>query len=177
MSMQFDLSGVREAAVHLDRTYAPGQFPRDELYEVATPVHLVADVRRDGQRFHVVGRVTGELELACSRCLEPFRVPVDAPFDLRYLPHAQNSGEGEQEIEEDDLNTAFYHDDVLDLGDLIREQFYLALPMKPLCRDECRGLCPRCGTNLNTGTCECRSRWEDPRLSPLRGLLARDTEP
>jgi uncharacterized protein len=53
---------------------------------------------------------------------------------------------------------------------MLREQFYLALPMKPLCRDECRGLCPSCGTNRNTGACTCAPVWEDPRLAPLKEL-------
>ena len=63
-------------------------------------------------------------------------------FDLRYQPHAQNTGEGEREVEEDDLTTAFYENDEIDLGQLMREQFYLALPMKPLCREDCRGAVP-----------------------------------
>ena len=89
-------------------------------------------------------------------------------FDLRYQPHAENTGEGEREIEEDDLTTAFYENDEIDLGQLMREQFYLALPMKPLCRDDCKGLCPVCGTNLNQGTCDCKRDWEDPRLAALK---------
>ena len=114
------------------------------------------------------------LELPCSRCLEPFTTPVDAPFDLRYQPHAENTGEGEREIAEDDLTTAFYEHDEIDLGQLMREQFYLSLPMKPLCRDECRGLCPVCGTNLNRGACACTHAWEDPRLAALRELRDRN---
>ena len=83
------------------------------------------------------------LELPCSRCLEPFTVPVDATFDLRYQPHAPNTRpEGEREIEEDDLTTAFYENDEIDLGQLMREQFYLALPMKPLCSDDVPGAVP-----------------------------------
>jgi uncharacterized protein len=91
-------------------------------------------------------------------------------FDLRYQPHASNVGEGERAIEEDDLSTAFYENDQIDLGQLMREQFYLALPMKPLCRDECRGLCAVCGTNLNRSMCDCKRDWEDPRLAVLRTL-------
>ena len=75
-----------------------------------------------------------------------------------------------REISEDDLTTAFYAEDQIDLGQLVMEQFHLALPMKPLCSEACRGLCPQCGTNLNTGSCECDSRWEDPRLAALKAL-------
>ena len=53
----------------------------------------------------------------------------------------------------------------------MREQLYLALPMKPLCREDCRGLCAECGANLNLTTCGCARRWEDPRLAGLRALL------
>ena len=98
-------------------------------------------------------------------------MPVDAAFDLRYVPQAENAGEGEREIAEDDLTTAFYREGMLDVIELLREQFQLALPMKPLCSEACRGLCPVCGTNLNKGQCDCTPRWEDPRLAALKGLL------
>ena len=117
-----------------------------------------------------VGRVRTELELPCSRCLEPFRLPVDAAFDLRYLPASAMSAEEESAIEEEDLETSYYRDDQIDLHELLREQFYLALPMKPLCQEGCKGLCAQCGTNLNVGRCDCAPAWDDPRLAPLKAL-------
>ena len=75
-----------------------------------------------------------------------------------------------KEVEEDDLSTAFYENDAIDLGQLMMEQFQLALPMKPLCREDCKGLCPNCGMNLNTGTCDCNVKWEDPRLAALKAI-------
>jgi len=92
------------------------------------------------------------------------------PFDLRYQPHAEHQRPGEREVEADDMDTAFYENDEIDLGQLMQEQFYLALPMKPLCKDDCKGLCPNCGTNLNKATCDCTTHWEDPRLAALRAL-------
>ena len=68
----------------------------------------------------------------------------------------RTSAKERREVEEDDLATAFYDDDQIDLTHLIMEQFQLALPMKPLCTEACKGLCPQCGTNLNTGSCDCR---------------------
>jgi uncharacterized protein len=87
------------------------------------------------------------------------------------LPKTANTGEGEVEIEEDDLTTAYYTDNLIELGQLMAEQFHLALPMKPLCSETCRGLCPQCGTNLNASSCECRKTWEDPRLAVLKSFL------
>ena len=76
------------------------------------------------------------------------------------------------ELHADDTAATFYRDDEIDLGELMREQFYLALPMKPLCRPDCKGLCPQCGTSLNTDTCQCEPRWEDPRLAGLKALMS-----
>jgi uncharacterized protein len=118
--------------------------------------------------------VAGTLGLSCSRCLEEFALEVDEPFDVLCLPASDNTGEEEREIEEDDLTTVFYRDQTIDLGQLVTEQFYLAVPMKPLCREDCRGLCPRCGTNLNAGACGCTHAWVDPRLAGLRDLLKKD---
>src|SRR5204863_5454342 len=132
---------------------------------VVAPVKLAFDIYKDKDQFRLVGSVETMLELPCSRCLEAFKSPVDSSFDLRYQSHARNSGEGEREIEEDDLTTAFYENETIDLGQLMREQFYLALPMKPLCGDDCKGLCPTCGINWNKGTCNCSNQWEDPRLA------------
>ena len=98
-------------------------------------------------------------------------MPVDAQFDLRFLPAVEMAADEEREVQEDDLDTSYYRDHQIDLNELLREQFYLALPMKPLCRDDCKGLCPQCGTNWNTGVCTCTSGWEDPRLAALKGLV------
>lgn len=134
-------------------------------------MRLAFDIYKDGEQFHLVGDVKATLGLACGRCLEDFSFPADASFDVLYLPHSENAGEGEVEVEDDDLTTAYYRDDQIDLAQLVREQFYLAMPMKPLCREACQGLCPECGTNLNTGSCDCVRQWTDPRLETLKSLL------
>jgi uncharacterized protein len=139
------------------------------------PVRLGFDIHKDKDAFRLVGAVHTELELPCSRCLEPFRFPVDVAFDQRYLPQPEASADEEREIADEDLETSFYRGAQIDLNELLREQFYLTLPMKPLCREECKGLCAQCGTNLNTGTCDCRPGWEDPRLAALKQLKTRES--
>ena len=169
-----NLTRIRTAQERFETVYEPGQLSTDPDFRVVAPVSLAFDIFKDKQQFRLVGRVQTTLELPCSRCLEPYTLPVDQRFDLRYQPHAQNTGEGEREIEEDDLTTAFYENDEIDLGHLMREQFNLSLPMKPLCGDACKGLCPICGTNLNRGTCDCKPVWEDPRLAALRELRTKN---
>jgi uncharacterized protein len=176
--MLLDLSKLRGQRDHFERTFQPPQFdPQDADYRVAAPVELSLDVERAGTGvFRVTGRAVTRLELECGRCLEAFEIPVDARFELRYLPQAENAGDAEREIEEDDLTTAFYREGSLDVIEMLREQFQLALPMKPLCVESCRGLCPECGANLNRAECGCRPTWVDPRLSPLKELLNREKE-
>jgi uncharacterized protein len=96
---------------------------------------------------------------------------VDAAFDLEYVPEVEVEEKPEREIEPEEFALAYYKDNVIDLGALMQEQFYLAVPMKPLCQPDCRGLCALCGKNLNQGSCECRASWEDPRLAVLRSLI------
>lgn len=176
--MRLDLSHIRQAETAFLRQYEPSGFAGDdEDYRVTTPVSLGFTIHKDHDRFRLVGSVSTTLELGCSRCLEPFTLPVNAAFDLRYLPEGTGQGEGatggdgDGEVQDDDVAVSFYRDDEIDLADLLREQFYLALPMKPLCREECQGLCPQCGVNRNVETCQCSARWDDPRLAALKALI------
>lgn len=172
--MLLDLNKIHAPRERYEKVYPPEAFSADgESFRVVAPVSLAFDIAKDKDHFQLAGNVKTTLELPCSRCLEAFALPVDSTFDLRYQPHAHPAGSGheaEREIEEDDLSTAFYDNEEIDLGQLMREQFYLSLPMKPLCRGDCRGLCSICGTNLNRGTCECKRDWEDPRLAVLKTL-------
>ena len=169
--MQLDLTRYRQPVSEFARTFKPEDVgDESDAYRVVAPVDLAFEIHKDKDKFRLVGTVVTELELPCSRCLEPFRLPVAAPFDIRYLPASEASTEAEREVDDEDLETSYYENDAIDLNLLMREQFYLALPMKPLCREDCQGLCPHCGTNLNAGKCECAPVWEDPRLAPLKAL-------
>ncbi len=169
--MLLDLTRYRQAVSPFERTFQPEEVGSDEdPYRVVEPVDLRFDVHKDGPRFRLVGTLRTELELDCGRCLEAFRLPVQVAFDLRYHPASEADQAPEREVAEVDLETSVYEDDQIDLAALMREQFYLLLPMKPLCSEGCRGLCPLCGTNLNTGTCGCVPQWVDPRLAALKDL-------
>jgi uncharacterized protein len=176
MSLLLDVAKLREPRLHIERTDDPSAFGREESFRIVSPVRLILDLDKDQDKIRLVGTLQTVLELDCSRCLEAFAVPVDAAFDLHYIPASGAPRAEEQEIEEDDLDTAFYRDGVIDLADLVREQLYLALPMKPLCQEGCQGLCPECGTNLNSGACDCTRAWEDPRLAPLKALARKKTD-
>ena len=171
--MNLDLRTIKGSRDRVRRTFpgAPLSQGGVDHYRVADTVTLDLDVRKDGSKVRVVGRLAATLELGCCRCLEPFRWVVSVAVDVLYLPASDNTGDAEVRIEESDLGTAYYRDDQIDLGQLMHEQFQLALPMKPLCRDDCRGLCAVCGGNRNTTACQCVEPWADPRLTVLKSLL------
>ncbi len=178
--MQLDLTRYRQPEEHFSRTFQPAdvqpaEAQEGDAYRIVAPVRLDFDIQKDKEKFRLVGTAQTELELSCSRCLEPFTMPVDAAFDLRFLPASELTEGEEHEVQDEDLDTSYYRDDAIDLNELLREQFYLALPMKPLCRDDCKGLCPQCGTNWNTGACTCTPEWEDPRLAALKGLVRKES--
>jgi uncharacterized protein len=169
--MLLDLTRYRRPLEHFSRTFSPEDVAQPgDAYRIVAPVELDFDIHKDRDKFRLTGVTRTELEMACSRCLEPFRMTVDAPFDHRYLPASDMSADDERETQDEDLDISYYRDDQIDLNELLREQFYLALPMKPLCQEDCKGLCPQCGTNLNAGTCDCETERVDPRLAALKAL-------
>lgn len=172
-SGQLDLRTVEGPRTEVRRRFSAAALTPDggRQYRVAGAVTLDLLVRKGGGDYRLSGRIEGELELDCSRCLEPFRLDAGTDVDLLYLPASENRGDGEVRIEEEDLTTAFFRDEQIDLRHLVREQFQLALPMKPLCRADCRGLCVVCGGNRNAVPCRCVATWEDPRLAGLKRLL------
>ena len=152
--MKLDLTKFRHPVERVEREFQPDEVPAaDDPFRLVSPVAMACDVHKAGSRFRLAGRVASELELTCSRCAEPFRVPVETSFNLRYEPASSAPAHENVELGEEDVETSFYRDDEIDLSDLIREQFYLGLPMKPLCFDACQGLCGHCGANLNHTSC------------------------
>ncbi len=170
--LALDVATLREGTARLDRQFAPDALPREEDYRVLAPVTLEATATRTKQQVGIAGTAATTLELSCSRCLEGFSAPVSATFELTYLPADDAPvGSGEVEVGDEDINTAYYQHGQIDLAELLHEQLYLVLPMKPLCRDDCQGLCPVCGANRNVTACTCETTWTDPRLAGLKALL------
>jgi uncharacterized protein len=126
------------------------------------------------------GQLGGWVEVACSRCVGPVRVEIDEPLAVTFmpagrLPDAEPAEEAEAEEEEpkvdaDDIDLFPYHGEEIDLAPLLREQVILAVPFAPLCSESCRGLCPVCGIDRNTGSCTCDPTPADPRWSALKNL-------
>ena len=137
-----------------------------------TPADVELCLSRDGGRVDVSGRIRTSAELSCSRCLSGFPVELDRHVEVFYLPRP-DSFDDELRLEDSSLALAYYRDGQLPIGELVREQVLLALPMKPLCSETCGGLCPQCGLNLNIERCACSTMTTDPRLAPLLEIRER----
>jgi uncharacterized protein len=178
--LMINLSQIPPDGLEVNEVLAPSEVhvEGEESFVLAPAGRLEARVDKvDGVSIHVRGRLVAALDMVCSRCLESFAFPVDQELDLFYLPHAADaaSEEEEEEVEltDRDMVVAYYEGDRLDLGNMIREQFFLAAPVKPLCGDECRGRCASCGANRNDTPCACPEVASDPdvRLLDLKKIF------
>lgn len=165
---------VKELALHkirIRKTYAPGtlDFHSGEFRQLQ-PLDVRATAELVGGEIRISGALHTRLELVCARCLDAVHEELNRDFDLYYRPMATIAREEEVRLRVDDTEIAFFQGDGLFLADVLAEQVLLALPMKVICRSDCRGLCPHCGANLNTDECRCETHAADSRLAPLARL-------
>jgi uncharacterized protein len=126
---------------------------------------------RSGRELFFHGAFRGRIESTCSRCLKEFSLPVAHEFEIVLSPKPAQAGAATEELRPEDLGLSYYSGDEINLEPLVREQMLLALPTRPLCAEDCRGLCGGCGADLNTEECCCRSgETEDPRMAIFRTL-------
>jgi uncharacterized protein len=139
---------------------------------LALDSELGVDIRIDraGRRYMLAGRLGCGLKARCDRCLEWFHRGIDSSFRTFLALPGEYEPESEIELSEEDLEVEFRHGDEIDLWEIVREQILLEQPMKWLCSEGCRGLCPKCGVNLNHASCRCREESGHPAFQKLQAL-------
>jgi len=138
----------------------------DLIVEHRGPKELVYDIRLRAA-WH------GRFELACARCIQPMEQKLKGEFDLIFRPAGVDAATGERAITTDETEIGYYQQSGLLLEDVLREQVLLSLPDRILCKPDCKGLCPRCGQDLNLADCSCGNAPADPRWNALAGLADR----
>jgi len=133
------------------------------IVEHRGPKEFVQDIR-------LRATFSGRFEQLCARCLEPVEHDLEGTFDLIFRPGGVDNVAGERAITEDETEIGYYEESGLLLEDAVREQVLLTLPGRTLCQEDCKGLCPHCGTNRNLANCECVEKPVDPRLAALAGI-------
>ena len=170
--MRIEVESLRERAEAFSHSYAPGEVElEDEGSRLVAPAEVSGEASLKGEEVRVRGEIKTEVELLCDRCAAPERAPLAVEFDTSFIPQEVEAVKAENvELAAEDLLLSSYEGDAVDLDELVREQILLALPSRPLCREDCKGLCMKCGANLNTGTCSCVQGEVDPRWAALAEL-------
>ena len=180
--LSIDLELVPEEGVSLEREVTAPQLGRtSDEFRLSEPVELDGRlVPLENEVFSLRGGLRASLEIDCVRCLEPVSVAVQESLELMYIPQGGDGAavrggathqDEDRQLEDDEMAVSYYQERELDLGQLIWEQLHLALPMKIVCRNDCRGLCAQCGANRNSEPCSCAESNVDPRLAQLKSLL------
>jgi uncharacterized protein len=131
---------------------------------------LDLDIQKSGDEYYCQGELTAEVHLECARCLKSFKEKLVNSTDFIAGPYKEDGVPG------DDEDHVFYDNDLrADLWDIVRQTVILAVSIKPLCSENCKGLCPQCGTDRNKKTCNCKTETVDPRMAPLKNLLQNET--
>jgi uncharacterized protein len=134
------------------------------------------EIHKTMQNISMAGDIRLRLAPPCARCGQVFEADIEVPIQRHLVPYFGGpreellSAEEEIELNAEDLDFSFYHGEEINLGEILGEEITLALPIRFLCREDCRGLCPRCGKNLNKGDCSCEGGDEYSPFSALKGL-------
>jgi uncharacterized protein len=145
----------REYQLELDPEWWKRQEDHGPVQGLDTPLSFHATIYRAGGKFVLDGHLHGGLRLSCDRCLDTYRFEMRSTFRLYLAMPAPEETEEEIELSGEDMMTDFIAGEEIDVEEIIREQIFLSLPMKSVCRPTCAGLCPKCGTNMNMGPCSC----------------------
>ena len=173
MRVQLDRIGEEPFRWQETRQISPSILERPEVVRLGD-VAWSGTITRTGNGHLLQGQLDYQQTLTCQRCLVDSPARVNASLELLLVPEADEPLEGEYELEEEDLDIHYVADDILDTEPLLFELLYLNVPMRPLCREACAGLCPECGVDRNQDTCECLEPAIDPRWSVLRDLRGQE---
>ncbi len=172
--MFLDLKELALHKIRIQKSYAPGTLDlRAGESRQIEPLEVRATAELLEGQVRIAGDLRTRLEMVCARCLEPVVEEVNRDFDLFYKQVSLLPREEEVRLKAGDAEIGFFEGEGLFLADVLAEQVLLALPMKVICRSDCRGLCPQCGANLNGEECRCESHAADPRLASL-GRIKQD---
>lgn len=135
-------------------------------------VHVRGSLSKVGREVFLKGDISTELEMFCSRCLEPLNYQVQARVSSHYMPERESGGlEADVELHASDIEVEYYSNNQIDLSQAVYDQIMLTLPLVQLCREDCKGICSHCGVNRNRQDCQCSDKDSvDPRLAVLKTL-------
>ncbi len=169
--MIVDITSLKDAQTSFDFSIAPGEIDLEgEAIKLKDNVRAVGNLKKGIAQTDVQGKISAEIETECSRCLQAAEVTLDFPFEAVFVTAENYTQEKEAELRADDLEVSVFKGDKIGLTELVREQILLNVPTQIFCREDCQGLCQKCGANLNLIDCNCEEEEIDPRWSALKNL-------
>lgn len=169
--MRIELENLKGGKGDFARVYQPDDLnPVDERVQLAGPASVKGKVRLSGNKVFVNGHVDARAAVECDRCLQPVELPVSADFTLDYITGTDYESSPVAELTEAEMSVSVFDGRSIDVDEIVKEQILLAVPIRMLCRDDCKGICPECGIDRNTGECQCVTDDIDPRWAALRNL-------
>ena len=171
--MRIELVKLEHGRADFAHVYQPDELGSfDERVKLVEPVTVKGKVRLAGPEVFVNGHIETRVQVECDRCLKQIEIPVNAGFDLQYIPGAEYESGATAELTEEVMALSVFDGETIDVDEIVKEQILLAVPTRMLCQPDCKGICPVCGTDKNTGECECETKEVDPRWAGLKNLTS-----
>ena len=169
--MRIELENLEAGKGKFAHEYAPGELVlEDERLSLIVPPKVTGEIRQDGNRVKVNGRVVARVQLECDRCLKPIEVPVDSRFKLEYVTAKEYEALQSGDLSEEELDLSVFDGEAIDIDALVTEELLLAAPDHLVCNESCKGMCAVCGVNRNVADCTCETVETDPRWAGLKEL-------
>jgi uncharacterized protein len=169
--MRIELENLEGSKGDFAHVYQPEDLnPVDERITLTEPAAVDGKIRLNSNLVFVNGHVNTRAQVECDRCLRTIETPVNADFALEYIPGSEYQSSAAAELTEEELSVAVFDGEAIDVDEIVKEQILLAVPTRMLCREDCKGLCPECGIDRNTGDCTCVTKDIDPRWAALKNL-------
>ena len=168
--MRVELENLKGGKGEFAHVYQPDELnPIDERVQLTEPAAVNGRVRIAGNEVFVKGHIDTRAQVECDRCLQPVELPVNSDFALDYISGTDYESSAAAELTEADLSVSVF-DGAIDIDEIVKEQILLTVPTRTLCREDCKGICPECGIDRNTGECSCVTDNTDPRWAALKNL-------
>ena len=169
--MRIELENLEGGKSDFAHVYQPDELnPIDERVSLTTPAAVNGKVRLSSGQVFVNGHIETSARVECDRCLKPVESLVKTDFELEYITGSAYESTGVAELTEAEMTVSVFDGESLDVDEIVKEQILLAVPTRMLCREDCKGICPQCGIDRNTGECKCVTNEIDPRWAALKDL-------
>ena len=171
--MRIELAQLEDGKAEFNNVYEADSLALDdERVKLCGPASVTGKVRLSGPEVFVNGHLDSCIEVACDRCLRPIKLPVAGDFELEYISGSDYEANRNVELTEDLMSISVFDGESIDVDEIVKEQLFLAVPTRTLCKDDCKGFCLTCGADKNAGECECGSTEIDPRWAALKDLMS-----